>query len=160
MEQWKEIPSGLGKYEVSNYGRVRSSKILKQVSVKGYLTVNLSLGSRDRRKKIYVHIAVAEAFIGEVPAGMEVAHNDGNRRNNRSSNLRYDTSLGNHSDRVAHGTIRKGEENGNAVLSESTVLAIYREVGTLAAIAARNNSNISTVFNIRNGDTWSHLTGG
>jgi hypothetical protein len=47
------------------------------------------------RITVYVHQLVAEAWIGEKPQGMGVAHIDRNRKNNHFTNLRFLTYLGN-----------------------------------------------------------------
>lgn len=90
MEIWKDIPGYDGKYQVSNYGRVRSTgfdkwhpgRILKLSKVKkGYLRACL-LG-----KFYLVHRLVWEAFNGPIPAGMQVNHIDEDKTNNRLDNL-------------------------------------------------------------------------
>lgn len=42
-----------------------------------------------------VHTAVALAFLGPRPEGLDVCHNDGDPTNNRLDNLRYDTRTDN-----------------------------------------------------------------
>ncbi|WP_141214748.1 MULTISPECIES: NUMOD4 motif-containing HNH endonuclease [unclassified Rhodococcus (in: high G+C Gram-positive bacteria)] len=119
QEFWKPVV-GVDGYEVSSLGRVRSKprtvrcsgsktpphnrrysgRILRPSSLpKGYQLV--ALGSKDHG---YVHILVAEAFIGPCPVGLEVAHNDGDPRNNSLTNLRYATPGENNRDKRAHGT--------------------------------------------------------
>lgn len=54
---------------------------------------------------MYVHRIVALTFIGVPPfAKSEVCHNDGNRRNNHYSNLRWGTRKENVADSIRHGT--------------------------------------------------------
>jgi hypothetical protein len=51
---------------------------------------------------------VAEAFMGSIPEGMVVCHNDGDPSNNHLDNLRVDTQAANLADRWEHGTHRGG----------------------------------------------------
>ena len=106
-ELWKDIPGYEGRYQVSNLGRVKSlprvvecknhrrrrepGQILKPACAPdGHLMVNLGFSKEHRAKK--VHQLVALAFL-ENPSGgrVEVCHNDGDPKNNRVENLRYDT---------------------------------------------------------------------
>jgi hypothetical protein len=98
METWKDIK--LKGYQVSDLGRVRSvdrivysgsgrdrlakGRVIKpSVSNSKYLFVSLT----NQHKKFYVHRLVVEAFIGKIPAKKEVNHLNGNRVDNRPSNL-------------------------------------------------------------------------
>lgn len=119
-EQWKPIPGWEGCYEVSDQGRVRSlerktwcprgagfwrtvgTKTLSPGLVRGYERV--SLQRNGHLENVSVHRLVLLAFIGPCPEGMEACHNDGDKRNNHLSNLRYDTSSANHLDRNRHGS--------------------------------------------------------
>ena len=93
-ERWKEIENSGGEYLVSSLGRVknaRTGKFLKPFSrgKTGHLGVHLPSGRR------YVHVLVAEAFIGKRPPGLEVCHGDNDPTNNDVSNLRWDTRSSN-----------------------------------------------------------------
>ena len=101
-EVFKKIPNH-EKYEVSNFGRVKSYNrgsdgfILKpQPHKKGYLQVTLS-----KRKRFYVHRLVMLIFIGE--SDLQVNHIDCDKTNNRLDNLEYVTCKEN---------IRHAIENG------------------------------------------------
>lgn len=60
-----------------------------------YLSVNIC-DENGKRLGRYVHDLVAEAFLGPRPEGLVVDHIDGNRLNNKPSNLRYCTMKQNH----------------------------------------------------------------
>lgn len=119
-EIWRPVVGWEGLYEVSSLGQVRSldrwvdcgryptgqrivlGKTLKQEVIwSGYHRVNLANGKPTHKA---VHVLVAEAFIGPRPTDMLVCHNDGDKTNNRPSNLRYDTASANVRDCVKHGT--------------------------------------------------------
>ena len=105
IEEWRNVP-GFPGYEVSNLGRMRSSKsgalrILSGWKAKGYPTVALRKDGRTFCRQI--HRLVLIAFVGPCPEFMEGCHSDGNPENNQLSNLRWDTSSNNKHDIVEHG---------------------------------------------------------
>lgn len=117
-EQWKPVPTYEGTYEASTWGRVRSvprvvpDKKLGQKRIKGFImkqtdsgdgrmVINLRRGYKSNTMK--VHRVIMLTFVGPRPEGMEICHNDGDYRNNRLDNLRYDTSSSNSYDMVEHG---------------------------------------------------------
>jgi hypothetical protein len=164
MEQWRRVPGHKGWYEVSDQGRVRSTRsrrtrVLKPVvDFAGRHVVTLC-GSRPKRK-VRVAVLVAEVFLGPRPEGMQVCHNDGNKLDNRLANLRYDTRLGNDRDRILHGTSNRGETNVHAKLTEAEVREIrrWRSGGTPTAVLADAYGVAQrTVRDIVNGTTWGWL---
>lgn len=154
-------------HEISNFGRVRSKRC---GILKGYekrqngkvvcVTVNLGRGKNRR-----VHHLVLEAFVGPCPDGMEGCHEDGDPRNNRLENLRWDTRLSNQQDSIRHGTksappVHLGEAHHNAALTENDVRAIrlieeYR--GVLVDLAERYSVSHQTIRRVRHRLTWSHV---
>ena len=96
QEEWRPVVGYEGRYEVSNFGRVKSldynhtgkEGIMKPKSNdRGYLYISLC---KNRKKKSYqVHQLIMRAFVGECPEGHQVDHIDWNPRNNRLENLRY-----------------------------------------------------------------------
>jgi hypothetical protein len=142
-EIWKPIPGYEGFYEASSAGRIRS--IERRVPIKGrttrlYPAKVLSLGVRrdhgyyqvslckeNTSVRCYVHRLVCLTFHGEGAPGMEVAHNDGNRLNNRDENLRWATTRDNIHDKKLHGTWRPGDRSPVALLTWDQVDAIRSE---------------------------------
>lgn len=108
MEKWKDIKGYEGIYEVSNQGRVRSSKNKTTVSklhgkrvwkqrvlsqkIGKDLSCRVNLWKNKKSKTYLVHRIVSEAFIEKVDGKNFVNHIDGNRLNNFVENLEWCTS--------------------------------------------------------------------
>ena len=102
-EIWKDVLGYEGRYQVSNWGRVKrigkyrnqvteweSNKLLKPAKKNnGYLYCQLSKDNKTKPKMI--HRLVAEAFIQNSDNKPTVNHIDGNRENNSSDNLEWAT---------------------------------------------------------------------
>lgn len=102
MERWKVIPKYYGKYEVSDFGRIKSVgriigngigyRLKETIKLKtgldkdGYFLFNFSLPNRRQESK-RVHILVLECFIRKMLPGEQGCHKDGNKENNALSNL-------------------------------------------------------------------------
>lgn len=124
MEFWREIPESCGRYEVSNYGRIRkwtnqrgtpitTPKILKPYSGHGrgrrqhttYCRTHLTLGGRVR--SLLVHRLVALAFIPNPNNYPFVNHKDGDGLNNVVDNLEWC----NHSMNFRHALLKFPNKN-------------------------------------------------
>ena len=92
-EEWKWIKGYEGLYQISNFGRVKSfhkKKIdgeIRSVKHSGGWYLTLPLLKDGIKKSVRIHQLVAETFIGPIPKGYHVHHKDGNRQNNRVTNL-------------------------------------------------------------------------
>lgn len=92
-EQWSEIPSCVGKYAVSSLGRFKSLKtglILRPHIMNGYN--NISLSGLNGRTKFRNARVVAKAFCPNPLNKPMVNHIDGDKRNDRASNLEWVTN--------------------------------------------------------------------
>lgn len=127
MEEWR-IVADFPQYMVSNLGRVKSlpreakgsvkykisEKILKTtVNNKGYEWVNLYDG--PRKKSVYVHRLVAEAFIPNPEDKPCIDHVDTNPLNNRVDNLHW---------------VTQKENLENPISKERRMNAVKRACGT------------------------------
>jgi len=96
IETWKPI-RGWQNYDVSDLGRVRNHKtgrILKFFNhAGGYDLVDLSEGGVG--KTFTVHRLVANAFLLNEFNRAQVDHRDGNKKNNKLSNLSWVSSAEN-----------------------------------------------------------------
>lgn len=146
---WREIP--YWPYSVSENGVIRndrSGRILKQRSHKsGYLEVQL--WKDGVYKNFGVHRLVAICFIGEPPSEMhEVAHDNGNRHDNRFTNLKWSTHLENMDDRDRHGTTAINKTNGKTKYDDSLVAcakALIRSGSTLKEAAGLTGIHAGTL---------------
>ena len=96
--------------------------ILGCLSFSGHVHATLTVNGET--KSYPVHRLVLLAFAGPCPEGMEACHNNGNPRDNRPENLRWDTPKSNSEDKRIHGRGCIGQQNGNARLNWEKVNAI------------------------------------
>lgn len=124
-EEWRSIECYLGDdYEVSNQGSVRRRVTGKRLAPFWYgkhRAVHLCL--RGQRKRYYVHQLVADAFMGEPPAGRRPGHRNLDRDDNRAENLEWMTR----GESRLHGGISPGSTHHKAKLDEALVSAIIDE---------------------------------
>lgn len=184
--EWRLIP-GFPDYEVSDQGIVRRAvahprrpndypagyvmavwttkrKVARKdghVTDLSYLAVTLTDRERGTKKHLLVHRAVAYAFIGPQPSPKhQIAHRDGDRTNNRASNLRWATGIENQDDRIVHGTSNRGSRHGMSKLTEADVRAIRARgaAGERACDIARDYPiNSDSTAALLRGTTWKHL---
>jgi len=176
MERWRDVVGYEELYEVSDHGRVRSvsregrryagcilSMPLKtERGRKTYPRVNLS--NRGTRRTRTVHKLVAEAFLGPCPEGREVDHCDGDKTNNRPSNLEYVTHAENRGRAKKLGLCRggclRGEDSGTARLTEAQVRrirALYDRGRTQKSIAQRFGMSQPHIHAIVHRRAWAHV---
>lgn len=92
-EEWRAVRGHELRYQVSDRGRVRLRRariVLDQkLSDDGVVTVLLQFGCEPTDG--HVGVLVAEAFHG-APPGLKLVHLDGNVKNNRADNVRWQMS--------------------------------------------------------------------
>lgn len=169
MKKYYPIP-GWENYGVSKDGSVARIKggvkgaspglVLSQHEHKtrGYLTVRLY--DKARQKTFDVHRLVAMTFLGDVPKGMHVCHNNGIKTDCRLSNLRIDTVVSNEKDKVLHQKTNRGERSGNNKYSENQIKDLKLRIlkgETDQSLADDFGMSKSHVKNIRNGYKWKWL---
>jgi len=112
-----------------------------------------------------VHRIVCEMVHGAPPTNRhEAAHSCGNGHNACVNPLHvsWKTHIENEADKISHGTVNRGERNGQAKLTSATVLAILaaRGTGTQRAIAERFGISRTCVSLIHSRQRWSFLDAG
>ena len=122
MENWKPIIGYVGRYEISDLGRIKAVSFMQRYLLRngveayrctrekisstqsinsGYLIVHLNLNSK--RKACLVHRLVAAAFCEGEFFGREVNHKNGVKLDNCAANLEWVTRTANHLHAVALG---------------------------------------------------------
>lgn len=156
QEVWKPIPGYEGRYEVSDQGRVRNNnkKILALCSVSGgYKAV--SLGKNNSK---LIHRLVVAAFLGSAPLDKRlVLHGNGDRFDNRLSNLRYGNHKDNSADAKLHGTQTKGERQHAAKLTVKQVLYIRTSNETGIALAKKFSVTTACISAVIKRKNWRHV---
>jgi hypothetical protein len=170
IETWKTVDLNTA-YEVSNMGHIRRTTRVNGGKRAGKsLGYNLDNGYReivffdDKHNRIrkLVHQVVSEAFLGKIPVGMEVNHKDGNKRNNKLSNLEYVTPSQNIQHAIRTGLMKpvRGTRIGTSKLTPRQVRRIrqrYDAGASMADIARRMKLGLTTVGDICNRRSWRHL---
>lgn len=171
-ENWRPVVGMESSHEVSDLGRVRSlerldslgrrqrARVLTNARMTGrYLRIRLR--DRDVRFERSLHVMVLEAFVGPRPVDHEGCHNNGDSRDNRLVNLRWDTRSANILDKRAHGTMVRGTRQHASRLDEASA-ALVRTL--CAAGVGSDFLSVSfgvssrTIDAIRHGETWSWVT--
>lgn len=131
MEIWKDVEQTEGKYEISNLGNLRCKS--RSVNIKGFITkygyVYCNLRFNGKRKLVFRHRLVADAFLPKLNPNFEVNHINGIKTDNRVENLEwcnrshnvqhaYDTGLKEAKSKGSHGKAR-------IVLDSSTGVFFY-----------------------------------
>ena len=109
-EIWKDIKGFEGRYQVSNFGNVRTLNWKHSGKIRlmspdhtpnGYLTMVFRLGGAgSKQKHPLVHRLVAQAFIPNPENKPYVNHIDGNKLNNRIDNLEWVTRAENEKHKI------------------------------------------------------------
>lgn len=95
LEEWKPIEETDGKYLISNYGRLKSYCRYSAIIVKPYSNqygyYRADIHKSGKRVTALIHRLVATAFVvNDNPKENDtVDHIDGNKHNNKASNLRW-----------------------------------------------------------------------
>lgn len=125
-----------------------------------YLNISLRCDGA-RRQRYRVNRLIATAFHGLAPEGMVARHLNGDRLNNRPDNLGWATQADNIADKIVHGTVARGQHNGNARLTDEHAAEIIRRAlagEVIAALAKEYGIHRETVRGLKNGRYRPYLT--
>ena len=171
-EIWKPVKGFKKFYSISNFGRIRrdcsghglckSGRILRIATSKdGYKKICLCKYGKQYTKHI-AHM-VLEAFIGGRPNGYETNHKDGNKLNNKVSNLEYVTRAQN----IAHAWENglrdscRGENHCSAIIKEKEVVLIRKMYATglysIRGLAKMVDISVWIVTDVILKRTWKHI---
>ncbi len=135
-EIWKDIPEWENRYQISNFGRVRTpdrvvemngkyknytynrkGQIIKpNITVQGYH--HYLFWNKNKSKAYKSHRLVAKAFIPNPENKPDVNHKDGDKSNNKVSNLEWCTEKENIRHAIENGLLKKQNFGSEAVMSK------------------------------------------
>ena len=170
-EKWAPIvfkgEEEASKYEVSNYGRIRSfttskkGKILRGSILDGYKVLNVRLPD-NKNITNYVHKLVGEAFLEKTNDNqIYVIHKDYNKLNNYFENLQWATQVDLTEHKKSSPNRVTGRINNNK-LTETKVKLIKRILARnkktrLKMIAKQFGITHTQLNRIRRGENWGHV---
>lgn len=129
-ESWKTIDGFNGNYKISNRGRVMSKARGKWKEMSpshdryGYLKISLREDGRPKTRSI--HQLVATAFVGGRRDELEVNHLNGDKEDNRPTNLEWTTCPENLAHAREHG-LNLGPRKKVRVLETGQVYSSEKE---------------------------------
>lgn len=158
--RWGKIKYMGGCYQVSIDGHIkRAGKIHKRsVCNAGYYIAALSFNGK--RKRFMVHRLIYECFVKKIPKGHQINHIDGNKLNNKITNLEAVTPRQNIRHGMRTGLINtSGENNAMAKITNSDVIKIRKLKGIISDSDAALKFKISRqmINLIRNNKRWRNL---
>lgn len=169
VEIWKPVPYD-ARYMVSNFGNIKGPRrehLAGGMDKNGYRI--FGVWNKGFCKTLKVHRVVAEAFLGQIPEGMQVNHKNGVKSDNRLENLEVVTAsenvkhafdvlgkkpLGKHSNRP------NGGKHHNSKLTELDVAEIrnlYSNGMRQADLAAMFHTPQTNISKIVRGKAWAHV---
>lgn len=138
---WKPIPNSRC-YWASSEGQIKGPRrILKPWVSNGYLYVKI----HGVTKK--VSTLVAQAFHPNDLEDLQVCHNNGDKLDNRASNLRWDTKSNNELDKRKHGTMHQVNRTRcprGHLLESPNLIPSQLKLGKRSCLACNRFSNRNT----------------
>lgn len=120
------------------------------------------ISSCGDKKHMTIHRLMAITFLPNPDNLSEVNHIDGNKKNNKLSNLEWISK----SDNIKHAfslglNCSKGTNNGRATLNEDQVLVIYQELlsgESNLVLAEKYDTSVGIISDIKRKSSWQHIT--
>lgn len=160
-EIWRGI-TGWENYYISNLGRIKSLKWDKKGRIRkssisncGYLMIILR--DKPRFKNVLIHRIVAQEFTPNPENKRCVNHINGDKNDNRASNLEWVTHKENVKHAVDNGlNIFKGEDNPNAILKKREVLFIRNSTLPSKVLAEMFKVSQPTISSVKTRYNWNY----
>lgn len=181
IEIWKDIPKYEGRYQVSNWGNVktlgrlveesngrkvfRKEKLLtKSLMYKGYEVVKL-YKTKEQKNTMFVHKLVGITFLENPNNFVELNHKNGIKTDNRVKNLEWCSRSFNVKETYRLGlrnpNTYKGEGNKSSKLTEESVLKIREEYSkggvSFSQLGKKYNIGTSNIGMIISRASWKHI---
>jgi hypothetical protein len=123
----------------------------------GYLAVKYQWP--DGQQTVYVHQAVADAFLGPCPDGCEVNHQDLDKSNNHATNLEYLTRRGNQQRARRHQSWRHAtRQRWTITAADIPRVRLFLSAGCKTAdIAWHFGVTPESIRNVARGLTWAFI---
>ncbi len=158
--EWEPVPGYEGLYDVSDAGEIRRRGSVQCRTLSehrdGYKKVLLH--KRGRMKTFSVHRLVASAFVANPGRHPQVNHIDGDKQNNRASNLEWCSAQTNVRHAVATGLFGSmGERHHLAKLDRHAAefVRLARSFGySLKFLAGYFGVSVSTISSAATYRTW------
>lgn len=184
-EKWKSLEYYVPirpLYKISSFGRIINKftglELKTYIDKDGYYQISLPLetnGNGTKMKRFALHRLVAYNFVKGFVKGLTANHSDGDKSNNRSSNLEWMTLSKNvqHAYENSLNKVRlppesKGESNGRSRINEEIVKLICERIakqfGNRAIFSEMNSkfpvevTKIQIVENIRKKQNWKEVS--
>ncbi len=166
-EVWRVVPNCNNRYQVSNYGRLKSfvfnkkdGQIIKGSYINGFKHITLTMDEHIRR--VYIHKLVAEVWISK-PSEQHiyVTHLDRNLKNNHISNLEWHTHrtlIEKHREFATPHQYSKVISNSK--LKESDIMLLKKMLANgvvQSKIAKMFCISEMQVTRIKRGENWGHV---
>ncbi|MDR3026044.1 NUMOD4 domain-containing protein [Chryseobacterium sp.] len=160
-EIWEDVPGYVGRYEISNYSRVKSVIkknyiILKKSLSNGRFKVALTT-KYGKIKCENVGRICASVFLRKPEEGEVLEYLDKNVLNDISSNLKWRTWQSVNLEKAKRHPYNRGEKNGSATLSytKAALIRSERKAGkTYSELASIHKVSVPCLQKVIGNKTW------
>lgn len=153
-EIWKSIHPD---YLVSNLGNVKSLKNDKETLLKNGVDKDGYNNVRIDRRLCKTHRLIATAFIPNPDNKPLINHKDGNKQNNRVSNLEWCTAKENAEHALRIGLLRQGKQNPHSGLNPivaETIRQLKSKGASTKELATKYQVSKTAILRIVRNQTW------